>query len=65
MNLLNDQNPSHNVPQKKAQADDQTNSSTVIVNSPATPSPDDMELNEDQLDIISGGGDGSIILVKG
>ncbi|MFH6995081.1 hypothetical protein [Flavobacterium sp. FlaQc-48] len=34
---------------------DQSNSSTIFFNIPAEPDMDDMELNEEQLDIISGG----------
>lgn len=41
---------------------DQTKSSIVPVSPPAEPNLEDMELNEEQLDIISGGGDG---LIKG
>jgi hypothetical protein len=34
---------------------DQTNSSTIFINIPAEPNIEDMELNEEQLDVISGG----------
>jgi hypothetical protein len=34
---------------------DQSNSSTIFINIPAEPSMEDMELNEEQLDLISGG----------
>lgn len=34
---------------------DQSNSSTIFINIPAEPNMEDMELNEEQLDIISGG----------
>lgn len=34
---------------------DQTDSSTIFINIPAEPNLEDMELNEDQLDIVSGG----------
>jgi hypothetical protein len=34
---------------------DQSNSSTIFINIPAEPDFEDMELNEEQLDIISGG----------
>lgn len=34
---------------------DQTDSSTVFINIPAEPNMDDMELDENQLDIVSGG----------
>ena len=36
---------------------DQTDATTVYINIPAKPSLDDVELSEDDLDIISGGGD--------
>lgn len=49
MELLSDQKG------KKTVIADQTDSSTVSVNPPAEPNLEDMELNEDQLDIISGG----------
>jgi hypothetical protein len=39
---------------------DQTESSTVSVNHQEEPNLEDMELNEEQLDIISGGGGGLI-----
>lgn len=42
---------------------DQTDSSTIFVNIPAEPNMEDMELNEDELDIISGG-EGVPIMVK-
>lgn len=42
---------------------DQTDATTVFINIPAEPNLDDMELDEDQLDIISGG-DGNPIFVK-
>ncbi len=41
---------------------DQTNASIVSNTPPAEPNLEDMELNEEQLDIISGGGDGKISL---
>ena len=34
----------------------QTGDSTILNNTPVKPTLDDMELNEEQLDIISGGG---------
>ena len=34
---------------------DQTNSSIIFINIPAEPNMDDLELNEEQLDVISGG----------
>jgi len=36
---------------------DQTDASIVYINIPAEPNMDDMELNEEQLEIIAGGGD--------
>ena len=56
MELLNDSNTSQKVT-KKAQEDNQTNSTTFPS---AEQSIEDMELNEEQLDIISGGGGGPI-----
>lgn len=50
MELLNDQM------NKKTVIADQTDSSTVSINPPAESNTEDMELNEEQLDIISGGG---------
>jgi hypothetical protein len=41
---------------------DQTDGSTISINLPAEKNMDDVELNEEQLDIISGGGDGSVIV---
>ena len=35
----------------------QTGDSTILNNTPVKPNLDDMELNEEQLDIISGGGE--------
>ena len=35
----------------------QAGDSTILNNTPVKPTLDDMELNEEQLDIISGGGD--------
>ena len=40
---------------------DQTNASIISNTSPAEPNLEDMELNEEQLDIISGGGDIKIV----
>lgn len=58
MDSLNDQKG------KKTVTTDQTDSSIVSVNPPAEPNTEDMELNEEQLDIISGG-DASKFLIKG
>ena len=57
MDLLNDQEG------KKTVTVDQTDSSTVSVNRPAEPNTEDMELDEEQLDIISGGGDGNKLII--
>lgn len=55
MNVSNDQKG------KKTVIVDQTDQSTVSVKlPPAEPNLEDMELDEEQLDIISGGGDGLI-----
>lgn len=51
MDILNNQKD------KQTLIVDQTNASPVSVNPPAEPNIEDMELNEEQLDIISGGGD--------
>jgi hypothetical protein len=51
------------IPQdKKIAIVDQTDPSTIFVNLPAEMSTEDVELNEEQLDIISGGGDGLTIV---
>lgn len=42
---------------KKTVIIDQTDPSTASVNRPVEPNLEDMELDEEQLDIISGGGD--------
>lgn len=47
--------PIHVPEGKKIAFVDQSNSSTIYFNIPAEPDMDDMELNEEQLDIISGG----------
>lgn len=59
MNAQNDQKG------KKTVIVDQTDPSTVSVNRLAEPNVEDMELNEEQLDIISGGADVKISLTKG
>lgn len=58
MSLLNNQEG------KKMVNNDQIDESTVSVNPSAEPNTEDMELNEDQLDIISGGGDVTNLLVR-
>jgi hypothetical protein len=42
---------------------DQTDSTTIFINIPAEPNMEDMELNEEALDIISGG-EGVPVMVK-
>ncbi len=59
MDIQNEQNSLQNRA-NAAQGDDQTKASTSSTNPPADT--DDMELNEEQLDIISGGGDVTVIL---
>lgn len=56
MELTNDQKNSHSPEGKKSSAVEKTDKSTSLNNTPVKPI-DDMELNEEQLDIISGGGD--------
>ena len=47
-----------NLPQgKKISFVDQTDPSTFFINIPAEPNMEDMELNEEQLDVVSGGRD--------
>ncbi len=46
-----------NLPEDKSIAvQDQTNSSIIYINIPVEPNMDDMELNEEQLEIVAGGG---------
>ncbi len=59
MDLLNDSKD------KQTVIVDQTNASIVSNTPPAEPNLEDMELNEEQLDIISGGGDGTNPFAKG
>lgn len=40
---------------------DQTDANTVFINLPAEPEMEDVELNEDQLDMVSGGGNPIIV----
>ena len=50
------------IPQnKKVVIVDQTDSSTIFINLSAVYSTDDVELNEEQLDIVAGGGDGVLL----
>ncbi|WP_185155648.1 hypothetical protein [Rudanella paleaurantiibacter] len=48
---------------KQSVSVDQTNASTISNTPPAEPNLEDMELNEEQLDIISGGGDGNKLII--
>ena len=41
---------------------DQTDASVVYINIPAEPNMDDMELTEEQLEIVAGGGDPGVII---
>jgi len=43
---------------------DQTDPSTIFINLPAIQSIEDVELSEEQLDIVSGGLDNGILIVK-
>ena len=53
-----------NLPQGKSLAVvDQTDSTTIFINLPAEPDFEDMELNEEMLDYVSGG-DGEPVIVK-
>ncbi len=54
MELTNDPKKSQDGTKKSVVI--QTGDLTILNNTPAKPNLDDMELNEDQLDIISGGG---------
>lgn len=57
-------NAQNDLKDKQTVIADQTNASTVST-PPAEPNLEDMELNEEQLDVISGGGDGSGFILKG
>ena len=57
MELTNDQKNSHSPEGKKPSTVEKTDKSTSLNNTPVKPNIDDMELNEEQLDIISGGAD--------
>lgn len=43
---------------------DQTNESVVYINIPAKPNMDDIELTEDQLEIVAGGGDLDPVVIQ-
>ena len=47
---------------KKIAIVDQTDPSTIFINLPAVHSTEDIELNEEQLDIVAGGGGDTLIL---
>lgn len=57
MKLTNDPKNSNSPEKESSSAVDKTDNSTSLNNTPVKPNVDDMELNEEQLDIISGGGD--------
>ena len=60
--LTNDSKNAHSPEGQKKSVGDQTDNSASFNNTPMKPIiVDDMELNEDQLDIISGGGEGALI----
>ena len=65
MELTNDQKNSHSSEGKKQSVVEKTDNSSLLNNAPTKPIiVDDVELNEEQLDIISGG-DGSILVKTG
>jgi hypothetical protein len=43
---------------------DQSNAATIFINIPAEPNMEDMELNEEQLDVISGGSETQPIIIR-
>ena len=47
---------------KKIAIVDQTDPATIFINLPAEKSTEDVELNEEELDIVAGGGDGIVIV---
>jgi hypothetical protein len=58
MELTNEHKNAHSPEGKKSSVADKTNEATHLNNTPVKPNiVDDMELDENQLDIISGGGD--------
>ncbi len=56
MELTNDQKNAHSPEGKKPSVVDKTDHSNHLNNTPVKIIVDDVELNEEQLDIISGGG---------
>jgi hypothetical protein len=68
MELTNEHKNAHSPEGKKSSVADKTDNATHLNNTPVKIIADDVELNEDQLDIISGGGgsnDAPIIVIKG
>ncbi len=57
MELTNEHKNSHSPEGGKSSVIDKTDKTTHLNNTPVKPNIEDMELNEEQLDIISGGGD--------
>jgi hypothetical protein len=57
MELTNEHKNAHSPEGKKSSVADKTNEATHLNNTPVKPNIEDMELNEEQLDIISGGGE--------
>ncbi len=54
-----------NLPQgKNLSFVDQSDASTIFINIPAEPDLEDMELNEEQLDVVSGGEGNPPVMVK-
>lgn len=54
-----------NLPEgKKISVVDQSDASTIFINLPAEPNSEDMELNEEQLNIVSGGDADPPVIVK-
>ncbi len=57
MELTNEHKNAHSPEGEKPSVTDKTDHSTHLNNTPVKPNIEDMELNEEQLDIISGGAD--------
>ncbi len=57
MELTNEHKNSHSPEGGKSSVVDKTDKTTHLNNTPVKPNIEDMELNEEQLDIISGGAD--------
>jgi hypothetical protein len=56
--------PIHLPEGKNIEVVDQSNATTIFINIPAEPNMEDMELNEEQLDVISGGDIDPPIMIK-